>query len=349
MTLDRAMELEAQIMDAARQHFQLLHPLIRDELAVEDRMLTSEITDALSAEFANWVTVFPRLGRPSFSNKPDLVNEWEQRRIDARTVPYVMFSRYYANLFFGVRQAAEIDCLRYAIDQLPPGFERDWAMGVLICATSACADTYGGHFAQPRLNVDDLADVRRKMPETFVRRVQSVSHEFSARFLSLAKESQKAKHQIEVIDGPWEKALSEITARIRTHSKPLVYVDPPYTRDEYSRYYHVLESLVRYDYPTVSGKASVPPKGSSRFASEFFTRDTVATSKTIIKMLSRCLQNGWPVLWSYSSGGVIDDVREILVATQASAVELYAVEYAYKLQGKRQAKQVVEYFFAILP
>jgi adenine-specific DNA-methyltransferase len=33
----------------------------------------------------------------------------------------------------------------------------------------------------------------------------------------------------------------------------VVYADPPYSAAQYSRYYHVLETLVLYDYPESSG------------------------------------------------------------------------------------------------
>ena len=34
----------------------------------------------------------------------------------------------------------------------------------------------------------------------------------------------------------------------------VVYADPPYTRDHYSRYYHLLDTLLLYDYPDPVGK-----------------------------------------------------------------------------------------------
>ena len=29
----------------------------------------------------------------------------------------------------------------------------------------------------------------------------------------------------------------------------VIYIDPPYTNAHYSRFYHILETLVKYDYP----------------------------------------------------------------------------------------------------
>lgn len=40
---------------------------------------------------------------------------------------------------------------------------------------------------------------------------------------------------------------------------PIVYADPPYTKRQYAAYYHVLETLVRYDAPTLTGSTGLRP------------------------------------------------------------------------------------------
>src|SRR5690606_26085709 len=100
----------------------------------------------------------------------------------------------------------------------------------------------------------------------------------------------------------------------------------------------VLETLVLYNYPEVSGKAAIPHKGSmGRFASEFFTRNTSSIEGTIAKIISTCLQNKWPCLWSYSSSGIanIDRVLDGLEVKPAN-IEIYKAKYTYKRQGKRR-------------
>src|SRR5258706_4501012 len=71
------------------------------------------------------------------------------------------------------------------------------------------------------------------------------------------------------IDGPlgsddWRRnnrafgvdALALVSRLSRLKARPsVIYADPPYTEDHYSRYYHLFETLVRYDYPELSGKA----------------------------------------------------------------------------------------------
>jgi hypothetical protein len=40
---------------------------------------------------------------------------------------------------------------------------------------------------------------------------------------------------------------------IRLKADPIFYADPPYSKEHYSRYYHVLETLTSYDYPEAIG------------------------------------------------------------------------------------------------
>lgn len=95
--------------------------------------------------------------------------------------------------------------------------------------------------------------------------------EFSKRFLSLGEQSEKCSHEIKMVDGPWKAALEKIGRLDLTDS--VVYLDAPYKREEYSRYYHALETMVKYDYPSSENKGHICSKSKGeRFATEFFTK-----------------------------------------------------------------------------
>ena len=53
------------------------------------------------------------------------------------------------------------------------------------------------------------------------------------------------KHQI--IQGDYKEALEVLSEDVR-----VVYADPPYTRDHYSRFYHGLETLSLREFPNIS-------------------------------------------------------------------------------------------------
>jgi adenine-specific DNA-methyltransferase len=124
-----------------------------------------------------------------------------------------------------------------------------------------------------------------------------------------------------------------------------VYLDPPYTRDEYSRYYHVLETIVLYESGPVSGKGRLPQRGlANRFASTFNSRMPSIVENEIASIIRVCLTNGWSCLWSYSSSAMASMTSTLeRVGLPLKSVELFSMDHTYKIQGKHKPKRVTEY------
>lgn len=55
----------------------------------------------------------------------------------------------------------------------------------------------------------------------------------------------------------------DANALVRKLSADVTYIDPPYNSRQYSRFYHVLETLVKWDKPRLSGVARKPPTENS--------------------------------------------------------------------------------------
>lgn len=350
MNYQHALKIADNVLGAARTHYEGLPPKILEGIDVENNFLASELSPPIRNDLYNWISQYPRINNLQKSSSNiwwDLVAD---RKKSKTSTPYILFSSYYANLFFGVRQAAEIDSLRYAIDQIEDDEDRAWALGALICATSSCAYSYGGHFAQPKFDGEDIDRFNVLASDLVVSRGLSVSHEFFVRLTSLGDESSKAPHQVQSVSGPWENAITQIQNMVND-TPVCVYLDPPYTRDEYSRYYHLLETLVRYDYPEVRDKASMPKRGDpGRFASAFATRNNSNIESLIVEIIKTCLDRGWSCLWSYSSVGVasIEKILERL-GPISSNVDIFGMNHSYKGQGKHKPKPVREYAILIRP
>lgn len=336
--LSRAEKVLNRVLLRFKEQYARLEVQLADAIDKEEEFLTSEFDASTPDEFFKWISEYSRLQ-----------NSWRQS--DDIKTSFSLFSSYYANLFFGIRQAAEIDSLRYAIDSIADPIEKSWGLGALLCAVSACADTFGGHFAQPRVRLDDIEDVSKKLAISLMRRGLSIKQEFAARLLSLANESNSVKFPVVPVAGPWKSALEQMSTVI-SDEEVLVYLDPPYTRDEYSRYYHVLETLVLYNYPKVDGRALVPEKGSpNRFSSEFFSRNVESVEASIASVISACLQRGWSVMLSYASSGAasLNNVVASLEA-QLESTELFQTGYTHVAHGKLRAhKKIDEYLVLFRP
>lgn len=342
MTRARGEEVAQRVIEGARRRFNELSDEIRRSIDEENQLVNSELA----------------VGDPEYllQRLRDRLAHWETGQfggLDAVVAAHSsgrLLSHLYGGVFFGDRQAAELDCLRQSISDLSHEGERSWALGALVCAASACAYTYGGHFAQPKLDISNSGKARGDIHEALRQRSLSVTHEFFTRLTSLAAESENVEHAVSVVAGPWEGAIPAV-ARIAGSSPVCVYIDPPYTRDEYSRYYHVLEALVRYQPQAVSGKGRLPKRGSEgRFASNFSERRADLVEAEIARVIKACLAQGWNCLWSYSNTGVAS-INGTLARLEgyAKAADVFCMDHRYKAQGKRGPKQVVEYAIHLRP
>ena len=259
----------------------------------------------------------------------------DQRKQNHKLFPYCLFATYFSNIYFGMEQSFQIDSIRYAIEQFEDKQLQDWMTGVLIITVSVVASNYGGHFAQPKKNdqenLESILDQRKK----------SVWLEFSKRLMAVAEESEKRKAPIHIIPGPWQDALEFLKARNIRNA--LVYVDAPYKRDDYSRYYHVLETLARYDYPDSEHKSRTRSisKGE-RFRSEFSTRNVGKVENQFVFLITEILRNNYVCAWSYSNNGSADMMRVIegVLEKKSCDIYIYAVEHRHVSQGKKRKESV---------
>lgn len=186
-----------------------------------------------------------------------------------------MASSYYPNVYLGLRQAIAVDSLRYAIDGLRgPGsaVKRTHYLAALLHATSVTTSATS-HFCQPRGLTRDV-----EVQAVLVRRAQSIPSRLVAYSRSIAATvcATGLSQGNRALQGDWRRALErwdEVEADV-------VYADPPYTADNYSRFYHALEVLTRYDYPELELRAGSVTKGrypalSRRHRSPFCVRRQV--------------------------------------------------------------------------
>ncbi|MBI4603239.1 MAG: DNA adenine methylase, partial [Planctomycetes bacterium] len=180
-------------------------------------------------------------------------------RQDPGRRPACLVTAYYANIYFGLRQAIAIDSLRAAIDELDPRAphaeaKRAHYLSALLHAASI--STSGtSHFAQPR-HLTKASEVRAMAARRLIG-VRETFEGFSREILeTVERTNHRAGNRALCRD---YHDLTEGTGAGARFAFPggadLVYLDPPYTKDHYSRFYHVLEVLTRYDYPELETDA----------------------------------------------------------------------------------------------
>jgi adenine-specific DNA-methyltransferase len=211
--------------------------------------------------------------------------------------PYRLCALSFAHGYFGLRQAIEIDSLRYAIDtsrregHLTPE-QADWALMALLQAASVCAAT-PGHFAQ-YLKPNDSKSAAR-IARQRVRRPWELFLDAADTHNPFGRATWRGNN--EVLCGDALGLWPILDSYGLEHA--VIYADPPYGKDQYSRYYHVLETLVRYDYPTVAGAGRYRP---DRFTTPFSLKTRVVHA--FEQLFAAISDRGWSLVLSYPSNGL---------------------------------------------
>lgn len=341
----KAQQVLKRISPYYHEHVQLLAKLFQAQMKEEEALYLLDWSDQEKVflsymEFSNRF----RLYSSTASTDPELEKRIFEYKKDPKKVPYCLFTLYFTNVYFGLMQCVQLDSLRYAIDRLD-GEEKDWALGVLVVTAYQVASCHAGHFAQPRkLSANNIL-------KTLSQRKKSAFHEFSKRFLCLADESEQCPNEIRQIAGPWQNALAYVNEQIG--KRAVIYLDAPYKRDEYSRYYHVLETMVKYDYPSSEHNGHLRSKKlGERFSTEFFTKTSSKVDEIFVNIITQIIKAGMVCVWSYSNNGdasitqVIDRIRNQVECR----VHLYGVPYQHQTQRRNgNSLEVMEYCIVFSP
>ncbi len=215
-----------------------------------------------------------------------------------RSVPYRLATLTFAWGYLGLRQSVDLDSLRYAIvahrrrGDLSTDQTR-WLVLALVQVASRLA-TGSGHTAQ-YLHAENPSSLSRVVA---LRRRDAVE-QFRTELGLLGPYGNphwRAGNRVMRSDalGVWP------ALRRRGFRNAVVYADPPYSKNQYSRFYHVLETLTRYDYPQAAGRGRYRP---DRFITPFSTRRGVADA---FDRLARGVANTDSTLvLSYPSQGML--------------------------------------------
>ena len=283
----------------ALPHFRDNAALLRDRFA---RALNWEERALASGSVSRVRALEQRM--PNVAGDDEL--ELERVLLTARpsTMPYRMFSITYSGGYFGLDQCVEIDSIRFAIDRLLATRSIDandhrWLCLGLCQAVSKVATTTG-HFAQ-HMRANDrniaryVAQRRRAVWPEWLRAV------FDNHPVGTA--SWRARNRVYRRDaGPLLGDLQRGGVR-----PTVVYADPPYTRDQYSRYYHLYETLLRYDYPASRGSGRYRP---DRFRSPYSMKTSV--THAIDGLVAACTALGSTLVLSYPERGMLPRSTEVI-------------------------------------
>ena len=201
---------------------------------------------------------------------------------------FSLFKRCYSGTYWSYEQCRYIDAIRAVCEQYKGHCLYEAMMASLVYAMSYSSQSTG-HFAQYRTltekNYQDVLQYRMKnIFMMFLKKLKEL----------LTKLRYPHAHTLRTSSLDYEDCITTL------QPGTIVYADPPYSAVHYSRFYHVLETLVRYDNPKVEYKGRYR---ESRYQSPFDQRTKV--KQAFEKLFSRIDQQQCHLLLSYSDNAIL--------------------------------------------
>jgi hypothetical protein len=172
--------------------------------------------------------------------------------------------RQFGGIYFSFDQAIALDAALYVARRSHPD-SRDTLLAAALSVASQIVSSVGKQFAQPIRPRTKAGTVKARLIPSIVRdrTIDAVVayREWLAEYSALPKTSRRAI----AIRQDYLGALREYGGACS-----VIYADPPYTRDHYSRFYHVLETMALGDSPVVS---MVKKKGALRTSRGVYRED----------------------------------------------------------------------------
>ena len=168
-----------------------------------------------------------------------------QVRIEALGLPGAdtVCVRHFGGQYFSYAQAAELDAIA--------DFARDSQSSIMLAATLSTAshlvNSIGKQFAQPIRPRDKSGAPKRHVLKKIIADRRLSARSVFMSYLRQYKELAVTRRDHLAIQADFREALANPALR-----PSVVYADPPYTRDHYSRFYHSLETIALGDDPKIT-------------------------------------------------------------------------------------------------
>lgn len=272
-------------------------------------------------------------------------SEITKYRADSKRFPYSLFTLYYGNPYFSLHQCIEVDSIKYSIDKLLENNEitqelHSIYLSFLIYCLNRIVISVGDHFAQPQKIKPVQADLSGERDAINLRERKKIIGKKRILVQDLYKEKLEDYKQNYVPGNQANKAFHSdyklllADPDFKALNISTAYIDPPYTNAHYSRFYHIPETLVRYDYPEIEffGRYRV-----DRYQSGFCIKSQALEEfRTLLRL---CKENSFNAVISYSDTAqcilTIDNITSVCQEYYQQNVVIDNIAHMYRNFGQK--------------
>lgn len=208
-------------------------------------------------------------------------------------------SRYFGGLYFSFSQAAMLDAV-LSVANFSDIQSQNTLKAAALSTASQLVNTVGKQFAQPIQPRNKSGVVKHGLVKVAQRDRSMDTLEVYQTWLRKYAELPRAIGRPQALRQDYLDAIAQ-----NGSSFSVIYADPPYTRDHYSRFYHVLETMCLRDNPEISKVMKsgnlMPSRGAyreDRYQSEFCIRSAAPAAFEALFRSAR--KHDLPLVLSYS-------------------------------------------------
>lgn len=225
--------------------------IFQPAISLEDSLVNGELSLNLETlcNFLENSSLYAYLSDERNDNLfPELIEAFEKIEINLKNhIPNSFIAtKYFGGVYFSFKQSVMIDAIISEIEITNPKYHR-FLLAALLSTASDIVNTVGKQFAQPirprNKNGQPKKGILKQLRKDRNIDVLFLYNQWLNKYLS--NRHTGFNHQI--IQDDYREALKNLGEDIR-----VIYADPPYTRDHYSRFYHGLETLSLRDFPKIS-------------------------------------------------------------------------------------------------
>ncbi|MDN4074926.1 DNA adenine methylase [Fictibacillus terranigra] len=260
--------------------------------------------------------------------------EKEQQQLfeyDFSDIKYHLFIKNYSGTYWSFEQCLWIDVIRSIAEEYKNTNIFNLIIACLMFAMSYNSQSTG-HYAQYR-----DANTESSMKDILIYRKKNILPYFIRKFEELQQQLGQHNHTHSVVSMDYLDCLDIIAPN------STVYADPPYCFVHYSRFYHALETLVRYDYPEVKYKGRYR---TDRHQSPFCIRTKVKNAFQLMFEKVSIKQSN--LVLSYSDTGMIELDEIISLAKEVFGIkyeiDFLLEDYSHSTMGRKKDRnrEVIE-------
>jgi adenine-specific DNA-methyltransferase len=248
-------------------------------------------------------------------------------------IEYHLFVKYYSGTYWSFEQCVWIDALRKAAESFK-GSQVYYAFVSSIMYAMSYTTQSTGHFAQYR-----DGDTQDAMANILYYRQKNLYNLFIKKLKALLETLDDSLKYLQTTTLDFEECLK------LAPEGSTVYADPPYAPVHYSRFYHALETLVKYDYPPIDHKGRYR---SDRHQSPFSQKSNAL--RAFEALFDGIINKKAQMILSYSSTGVIEIEKIIDLARKKFEENHYSLttktlDHKHSTMGRFEdaERDVVEY------